>query len=518
MKRDLFVAGLATAVLGATLVTPGACANASFSPDTIFGNAKPAAVASNDGNAINLGVRFQADMPGWITGIRFYKAAINTGTHVVALWTKRGAELASAKASGGDAFGWQDVKFRAAVRIGAGATYVASYYAPHGHYSYNEHGLRSPVSNGPLRALGGTDGVYTYASRTIFPTRAYESDNYWVDVDFMPAGARSTPVSGGPSATVTSPGSSGGRRTLNCFASPMLCGYPDPAAPAGSSAHVGPAQSCASMTQVGDVTTSSSGQTIQDETINGMLYVDKPDVTIDNVCVITPDSDSGPSIYLEHGADNTVVENTSAGAADSDSSSMESAIYNWSSEPATMDDDYFYNCGECIHDGSETVSDSYVIANGMDGTDDHREAVYDSGGPLVFEHDTMFVAPEDTSQVAVFFTSNSPAPPAGTTLEVQDSLLAGGDYVYEGGSTVTSDFTDDHFARCTTGPLTETSDGGRACNGYTGSSSEADSYTGDANGYWPNVGVGGIAMNIDCSSPDVWSANVYDDNGTSVRC
>ena len=274
------------------------------------------------------------------------------------------------------------------------------------------------------------------------------------------------------------------------------------------------------MTQVnGNVTTSSSGQTIQNETINGMLYVNEPNVTIDNVCVITPDSDSGPSIYLESGADNTVVENTSAGAADRDASTMESAIYNWSSQPATMDDDYFYNCGECIHDGSETVSNSYVNANGMDGTSDHREAMYDSDGPLVFEHDTMFVAPEDTPQVAVFFTSNAPAPPAGTTLEVQDSLLAGGDYVYEGGSTVTSDFTDDHFARCTTGPMTETSDGGTACDGYTGSSSNSDAkYTWDANGYWPNVGVGGIAMDIDCSSPDVWSANVYDDDGASVSC
>ncbi len=39
-------------------------------------------------------------------------------------------------------------------------------------------------------------------------------------------------------------------------------------------------------------------------------------------------------------------------------------------------------------------------ANGMDGTSDHREAMYDSGGQVVFDHDTMFVAPEDTPQVA----------------------------------------------------------------------------------------------------------------------
>ncbi len=178
------------------------------------------------------------------------------------------------------------------------------------------------------------------------------------------SGARATATHSAKRPTVCASSGCEGKQTLNCFTSPMACGYPDPAAAAGSSAHVGPAQSCSSMTQIiGNVTTSTGDLTIQNETINGMLYINRPNVTVNNVCVITPDADSGPSIYIEAGAYNTLVENTSAGAADRDSPSMQSAVSNWSSEPATLDHDYFHNCGECIHDGDETVSSSYVIAN-----------------------------------------------------------------------------------------------------------------------------------------------------------
>jgi len=38
-----------------------------------------------------LGVSFKADTNGSITGIRFYKSAGNTGTHVGNLWSERRA-------------------------------------------------------------------------------------------------------------------------------------------------------------------------------------------------------------------------------------------------------------------------------------------------------------------------------------------------------------------------------------------------------------------------------------------
>ena len=42
-----------------------------------------------DGAATELGVRFQSDVPGYILGIRFYRAATNTGVHPVSLWQYR---------------------------------------------------------------------------------------------------------------------------------------------------------------------------------------------------------------------------------------------------------------------------------------------------------------------------------------------------------------------------------------------------------------------------------------------
>ena len=45
---------------------------------------------------LELGLSFKSDVNGFITGIRFYKSANNTGTHVGNLWTSTGTLLASA--------------------------------------------------------------------------------------------------------------------------------------------------------------------------------------------------------------------------------------------------------------------------------------------------------------------------------------------------------------------------------------------------------------------------------------
>ena len=45
---------------------------------------------------VELGVKFKADYSGSITGIRFYKSAANTGTHIGSLWSTSGTRLAQA--------------------------------------------------------------------------------------------------------------------------------------------------------------------------------------------------------------------------------------------------------------------------------------------------------------------------------------------------------------------------------------------------------------------------------------
>ena len=72
---------------------------------------------------------------GKITGIRFYKGALNTGTHVVDLWSATGTLLATATSTNETASGWQQVNFSNPVKISAGTTYIASYHMSSGEYS-----------------------------------------------------------------------------------------------------------------------------------------------------------------------------------------------------------------------------------------------------------------------------------------------------------------------------------------------------------------------------------------------
>lgn len=151
------------------------------------GATTPSLVDSNDSNAVELGVKFRADSSGFITGLRFYKAKTNTGTHVGHIWSTSGVLLGSAKFTGETASGWQQVTFSAPIPVAANTTYIASYFAPVGHYSANlNYFAKAGVDRPPLHALAngvdGPNGVYLYSSNGGFPVDSYESTYYWVDV------------------------------------------------------------------------------------------------------------------------------------------------------------------------------------------------------------------------------------------------------------------------------------------------------------------------------------------------
>lgn len=178
-------------MLGITvgLLTPASSASAA--PDTLFGAATPATIDSGDGHSAELGVKFTSEVAGNVTGIRFYKAATNIGTHIASLWSAGGTLLASATFASETASGWQQVNFPTPVAIAANTTYVAAYLAPDGHYSDSVSAFSAgAVSNPPLSALANSaspNGVYTYSATSAFPTNSYKATNYWVDVDFEPS-------------------------------------------------------------------------------------------------------------------------------------------------------------------------------------------------------------------------------------------------------------------------------------------------------------------------------------------
>ena len=150
--------------------------------------------------AVNLGGRFQSTVAGTISGIRFYKAATNTGTHTATLYDDAGNVLAQATFSNETPSGWQEVDFPA-VSIAANTTYVAAYHTTNGHYSVNSDYFNSAFSNGQqLTALasgtnGDSNGVYSYGDSVAFPTQTYNANNYWVDVVFnVPGGIAPWPA------------------------------------------------------------------------------------------------------------------------------------------------------------------------------------------------------------------------------------------------------------------------------------------------------------------------------------
>jgi hypothetical protein len=136
-----------------------------------------------------LGVSFKSDFNGYITGIRFYKSAGNTGTHVGNLWGSGGKLLATVTFTGENASGWQQASFPNPVAVTANTVYVASYHTTAGHYSVSgNYFATSGVDNAPLHAplngSGSPNGPYAYGSASAFPTSTYNSGNYWVDVVF----------------------------------------------------------------------------------------------------------------------------------------------------------------------------------------------------------------------------------------------------------------------------------------------------------------------------------------------
>ena len=144
-----------------------------------------------DSQAVELGVRFQASVSGFITGLAFYKSASNTGVHTASLWSSSGKLLATATFTGESASGWQTVSFAQPVFIQANTVYVASYHTTTGHYPDDQAffaagGLTVGSLTAVANSIGG-NGVYAYGAGGILPTQTYNASNYWVDVLFVPA-------------------------------------------------------------------------------------------------------------------------------------------------------------------------------------------------------------------------------------------------------------------------------------------------------------------------------------------
>ncbi|TNC16101.1 DUF4082 domain-containing protein [Methylobacterium terricola] len=176
--------GTSSASVALTVSAPSTSAFSLFSS-----SATPAATNTNDPNAVELGVQFQASTAGSVSAVKFYKGTQDTGTHTGTLWSSSGQKLATATFTNESASGWQTATFSNPVTLTPGATYTASYHTNAGRYSQTANGFANAVTSGPLTAPSTANGVYAYGSTSLFPTNTYNKTNYWVDVVFNPSAA-----------------------------------------------------------------------------------------------------------------------------------------------------------------------------------------------------------------------------------------------------------------------------------------------------------------------------------------
>ena len=179
---------------------------------TLFAQSTPATISSGADNPVELGVKFNADVSGVVTGVRFYKSSANAGAHVGSLWTLGGTRLAQVTFTQETPSGWQEARFAAPVAVTAGTTYVVSYHTTVGHYSYSSNFFTSQHNAGVLHAPT-SNGIFKYGPSGSFPTSTFGATNYWVDVTFVPDGSdiaapavtNVTPANGSTGVPVTQP-------------------------------------------------------------------------------------------------------------------------------------------------------------------------------------------------------------------------------------------------------------------------------------------------------------------------
>ena len=173
--------GTSSAQVSLTVTAPPA-GESLFSPSWT-----PAIASVNDPSPVELGMKFQTDVAGTITGLRYYKSAQDTGTHVGHLWTATGTLLATATFTNESASGWQTAALAQPIDVQAGTSYITSYHS-NGNYAATGNFFSSDIVNGHLRALAdatsGGNGVYAYGASGSFPNSSFNRTNYGADVVF----------------------------------------------------------------------------------------------------------------------------------------------------------------------------------------------------------------------------------------------------------------------------------------------------------------------------------------------
>jgi VCBS repeat-containing protein len=187
------------------LATDVVTVTAPQTPDTfsLFGaSTTPTGQLYNDGQAVELGVKFQVTQGGAITSLRYFRAtgdSSDTDQRQGHLWASNGTLLATATFNSAPGqSGWQVATLTTPVTIQAGVIYVASYKTDNNYLAIDNYfstTFSEPfgVLSAPASGQVGGNGVYAYGAGVQFPNQTYNAGNYWVDVVFDPPGGANGP-------------------------------------------------------------------------------------------------------------------------------------------------------------------------------------------------------------------------------------------------------------------------------------------------------------------------------------
>jgi hypothetical protein len=419
----------------------------------LWNSVTPSNPSADDSNAVELGVRFTADVDGAVYGIRFYKGAGNSGKHTGSLWSANGHRLATATFTHESQSGWQQVNFSQPVAIYANTPYVASYFAPHGHYAYTYYAMDASHTVGDLTALQN-GGVYKYKGG--FPSQTYLATNYWVDVLFAPQASTQAQPTATTQPTVTTQPTITAQPTAT--AQPTVAATPSPSTGSGSTP---PQGACASFSACGfpDVSTTgvptgthltpeSGNISINDDNtvINGVDLSGSFDVYANNVTIensrIT--STNWWGINLRQGYSNLKILHctiTGVPGKGLDNGGEDYGISNMGDGSIEVAYNNISLFGDQISMGTGNVHDNYVhdiqpfVA--LDGNYEHTDDLISDGGnsvPLIIHHNT-FINQTTTEKgasasVGLFADTGNV-----TQVTVDDNWIAGGSYaLYCGGA------------------------------------------------------------------------------------
>ena len=99
----------------------------------------------------------------------------------MSLWNAAGGTRLATATTTGSGTGWRTATFATPVNITAGASYVASYYAPVGRFPQTSGTYSSAVTTGPLTVPASGSRNQLSGNSNTFPTNT-STANYWVDV------------------------------------------------------------------------------------------------------------------------------------------------------------------------------------------------------------------------------------------------------------------------------------------------------------------------------------------------